>query len=126
MASHDIIDNRTESLAEHIGQLLANTQRAKFAVGYFFLSGFEPIADRLQGIDELRLLIGNTSTRETMEQLVEGYNRLDMVEQLTEKQQYLTPAQQKAVAQDTAKPQPDPDFGSFLNIELCHPDVLSP
>ena len=91
MASHDIIDNRTESLAEHIGQLLANSQRAKLAVGYFFLSGFEPIADRLQGIDELRLLIGNTSTRETIEQLVEGYNRLDTVEQLTEKQQYLTP-----------------------------------
>ncbi len=119
MASHDIIDNRTESLAEHIGQLLANSQRAKLAVGYFFLSGFEPIADRLQGIDELRLLIGNTSTRETMEQLVEGYNRLDMVEQLTEKQQYLTPAQQKAVAQDTAQPHPDPDFGPFLNIGLC-------
>lgn len=103
MASHDIIDNRTESLAEHIGQLLANSQRAKFALGYFFLSGFESIADRLQEIEELHLLIGNTSTRETIEQLVEGYNRLDMVEQLTEKEQYVTPAQQKAIAKDTAR-----------------------
>ena len=38
---HNIIDNREEKLSEHIGSLLDNAERAKFAVGYFFLSGFK-------------------------------------------------------------------------------------
>lgn len=84
MASHDIIDNRTESLAEHIGQLLANSQRARLAVGYFFLSGFDAIKEQLKGIKELRLLIGNISTRETIEQISEGYKQLELVEQTVE------------------------------------------
>ena len=37
--AHDIIDNQQEKLAEHINQILDSTETAKFAVGYFFLSG---------------------------------------------------------------------------------------
>jgi len=32
---HDTIYNREEKLADHIGRLLDNAERAKFAVGYF-------------------------------------------------------------------------------------------
>jgi len=67
MPTHDIIDNRNEKLVDHINRILPSTERAKFAVGYFFLSGFEPIQKNLQGVSELRLLIGNTTNRETLE-----------------------------------------------------------
>lgn len=43
MPTHDIIDNRNERLVDHINRILPSAERAKFAVGYFFLSGFEPI-----------------------------------------------------------------------------------
>jgi hypothetical protein len=43
----DIIDNRTRELAPEINNFLADSIRARFAVGYFFLSGFEAIAARL-------------------------------------------------------------------------------
>ncbi len=54
---HDIIDNRTRELAPEINALLADSIRAHFAVGYFFLSGFQAIAARIPHLDGLRLLI---------------------------------------------------------------------
>ncbi|MGD0010436.1 MAG: hypothetical protein ABSE93_18050 [Terriglobia bacterium] len=48
MPTHDIIDNRNEKLVGHIKGILSSTERARFAVGYFFLSGLTSIAGRLQ------------------------------------------------------------------------------
>jgi len=44
---HDIIDNRTRELAPEINNFLADSVRAHFAVGYFFLSGFQAIAEHI-------------------------------------------------------------------------------
>ena len=60
---HDIIDNRNEKLVEHINLILDSTEKARFAVGYFFLSGFQSIAEELKDVKELRLLIGNATNR---------------------------------------------------------------
>ncbi len=70
---HDIIDNRESYLADAVRPLLNESVRGHFAVGYFFLSGFKAIAKELEKVTELRLLIGNTSDRATVEQLAEGY-----------------------------------------------------
>lgn len=43
---------------------------------------------RLVGMKELRLLIGNTTNRETLEQLTKGYRHLEMVGEEIEKQNY--------------------------------------
>ena len=43
-------------LVDHINRILSSTESARFAVGYFFLSGLESIAQRLAGVKELRLL----------------------------------------------------------------------
>ena len=79
MPTHDIIDNRREKLVDHINRILGSTEAARFAVGYFFLSGLTPIAERLAGVRELRLLVGNTTNRQTLEQIAEGYRRLELV-----------------------------------------------
>lgn len=42
---HDIIDNRHETLLDHLQRILPGCAALKFAVGYFFLSGLEAIAD---------------------------------------------------------------------------------
>ena len=70
---HDIIDNRESYLADAVRPLLNQSVRGHFAVGYFFLSGFKAIAKELEKVAELRLLIGNTSNRATVEQLAEGH-----------------------------------------------------
>jgi hypothetical protein len=74
---HDIMDNRTRELAPEINNFLADSIRAHFAVGYFFLSGFQAISEHIPALDQLRLLIGNVTNRQTIEQLpriVRDYN----------------------------------------------------
>jgi hypothetical protein len=81
---HDIIDNRNHILIDHIRRILPGSEGAKFAVGYFLLSGLEAVSDVLESVAELRLLIGNTSNRQTIEQIAEGYRRLAQVEKAAE------------------------------------------
>jgi hypothetical protein len=102
MPTHDIIDNRKEKLVDHINRILSSTESARFAVGYFFLSGLESIAQRLADVKELRLLIGNTTNRETVEQLAEGYRRLELVAEATEAEAYPKRTDTKRIAGETA------------------------
>ncbi len=103
MPSHDIIDNHHEKLVDHINRILSSTEGARFAVGYFFLSGLESIAGRLTNVKELRLLIGNTTNRETLEQIAEGYRRLDLVEEVAEAEAYPKRSEIKKMAEETAQ-----------------------
>jgi superfamily II DNA or RNA helicase len=102
MPTHDIIDNRKEILVDHINRILSSTEAARFAVGYFFLSGLTSIAGKLKEVKELRLLIGNTTNRETLEQLAEGYRRLELVKDAAEAQTYPKRAAEKQMAVETA------------------------
>lgn len=102
MPTHDIIDNRNEKLVDHINKILHSTERARFAVGYFFLSGLVPLADKLQDVSEIRLLIGNISNRETLEQLSEGYKRLELVRESLEAQVFHQRVQVKRFKAETA------------------------
>src|SRR6266567_1284616 len=102
MAAHDIIDNRAEKLVDHINQILGSTDSGRFAVGYFFLSGLESIAKSLAHVKELRLLIGNTTNRETLEQLAEGYRRLELVTEAAEAQTYPRRTEMARMANETA------------------------
>ena len=103
MPAHDIIDNRNEKLVDHISRILSSTSAARFAVGYFFLSGLTSIAGKLAGIKELRLLIGNTTNRETLEQLAEGYRRLELVAEANEAQTYPKRTEAKRMAVETTE-----------------------
>ncbi len=103
MPAHDIIDNRKEILIDHINRILSSTDSARFAVGYFFLSGLTSIADKLKSIKELRLLIGNTTNHETLEQLAEGCRRLELVKDAAEAQAYPKKAEAKRMATETAE-----------------------
>ena len=84
----DIIDNRTHHLAEQIRTNLDSSTAAHFAVGYFFLSGFTAIADKLPHIKHLRLLIGNTTNRQTIEQIAQGYQQLELIRDRQEAQEF--------------------------------------
>jgi len=103
MPTHDIIDNRKQKLVDHINRILSSTEAARFAVGYFFLSGLESIAARLAGMKELRLLIGNTTNRETLEQIAEGYRRLELVAEAREAETYPKRADTKWMTGETAQ-----------------------
>jgi len=99
---NDIIDNQEQKLVDHINNILGSTDSARFAVGYFFLSGLEAIQDKLSHVKKLRLLIGNTTNRETIEQISEGYKRLELVDSLEERERYLKKSEQQRRSEETA------------------------
>jgi superfamily II DNA or RNA helicase len=82
MPQHDIIDNNNVMLVDQVRKALKVSHAAHFAVGYFFLSGFKAIAEETQHLEKLRLLIGNTTNKETVEQMVEGFSRLQDAQRL--------------------------------------------
>ena len=102
MFMHNIIDNRNQKLVDKINCILDSSSAAHFAVGYFFLSGFTAIAGRLTNIKELRLLIGNTTNRETIEKIAQGYRRLELISDRVEAQTYPKRTEVKQMATDTA------------------------
>jgi superfamily II DNA or RNA helicase len=92
---HDIIDNRESFLGDAVRPLLTQSERARFAVGFFFLSGFKAVARELETVRELRLLIGNTSDRATIEQLAEGHHAREAIVQAQRQAQFQS-ARQRA------------------------------
>ncbi|HKP77016.1 MAG TPA: helicase-related protein [Longimicrobiaceae bacterium] len=99
MPTHDVIDNREQKLCDHVRKILETADAARFAVGYFFVSGLDSIAAELENVRELRLLIGNTTNRETLEQLAEGYRRLELVADAAEAQAYPRRAEMREMAE---------------------------
>ena len=45
-------------LLTRLREMLDNSARADIAVGYFFMSGFEAVADSLSRLDGVRILVG--------------------------------------------------------------------
>ncbi|WP_456328369.1 hypothetical protein [Archaeoglobus sp.] len=84
--SSKIIDNTPgRELVNVLKDLLKNCKEAKFAVGYFFLSGFnlvdEDFPTEVQTKPFLKLVMGNETTFETKEELVSGYNLREFFKQ---------------------------------------------
>jgi len=71
-----IIDNRSTKLIDEVNALLADTTFSKMAVGYFYLSGFEAIKHRLNKVQNLKLLIGNSTNQDTADELMAGKSML--------------------------------------------------
>ena len=88
-----IIDNRNRLLVDAINEQLVHTVKAKVAVGYFFLSGLKAIQDKLDAKDEngdylikeVRFLIGNTTNRQTVEELAHSYRIAEHIQKRIEK-----------------------------------------
>src|SRR5258706_1440696 len=101
MPQHDIIDNNNVILVDQIRKALKASRAAHFAVGYFFVSGFKAIAEELLHLEKLRLLIGNTTNKETLEQMVEGYSRLQDA-QRRKRSERMNAAQRDDILNDTS------------------------
>ena len=59
------------TLLKRLQEMLASSGRADIAVGYFFMSGFEPVADDLSRLKKVRILVGRTD-RQVLEEVALG------------------------------------------------------
>jgi len=83
----NIIDNTPgRELIRVIKDQLKKSKEAKFAIGYFFLSGFslvkEDFPDNYEKLPFLKIVMGNETTYPTKEELVEGYNLRERFKQM--------------------------------------------
>ncbi len=97
-----IIDNRTRKLVDEVNNLLPSTMFSKMAVGYFYLSGFEHIRPNLVSVQNLKLLIGNSTNQATADELIAGYGRLDVAERSAEQLELLNRDQIRDIVEATA------------------------
>ncbi|MDD8018260.1 MAG: helicase-related protein [Bacteroidota bacterium] len=93
-----IVDNSKDNLlVSHVNKLLDNAEFSRMAVGYFYLSGFEAIREKLHKIKHLRLLIGNRTNQQTIEELVKGHINKELTENEIRKQNLLNSKQRKQI-----------------------------
>jgi len=82
----NIIDNSPgRELLQVIKDQLKKSKEAKFAIGYFFLSGFSLVKEDFPGdlsnIPFLKIVMGNETTYPTKEELVAGYSLRELFKQ---------------------------------------------
>ena len=65
-------------LLERLQEMLAGSARADIAVGYFFISGFGPLAESLshEGMERVRILVGHVD-RPVLEQVASGLQQAE-------------------------------------------------
>lgn len=98
----DIIDNNKVKLKDAVNTLLQNSILSKMAVGYFYLSGFNNIKENLGKIKSLKLLMGNSTNQETLDELAQGFLRLELAREYKEKKlDYINPDTNKEIIQKT-------------------------
>jgi superfamily II DNA or RNA helicase len=97
-----IIDNKKNNLlVTEVNKLLDRAEFSSMAVGYFYLSGFEAIREKLNKVQNLKLLIGSRTNTETVEELVKGHNTTDYIERSLRREQQKTNTQKKDIVLDT-------------------------
>ena len=84
--AESIIDNSPgRELIRVIKDQLKKSKEAKFAIGYFFLSGFslvrDDFPDKYEKLPFLKIVMGNETTYPTKEELVAGYNLREIFKQ---------------------------------------------
>ena len=59
------------ALLERLKEMFGSSARADIAVGFFFMSGFEAVADDLARLERVRILVGRTD-RQVFEEVAVG------------------------------------------------------
>jgi len=99
----NIIDNSpNRELIKVLKDQLKRSKEAKFAIGYFFLSGFSLVKDdfpeNFSKLPFLKIVMGNETTYSTKEELVAGYNLREIF-----KQRMIEDLQKVKLAEDQIK-----------------------
>lgn len=83
-----IIDNKNKKVAEYISEHIKDSKEAKFAIGYFFISGWNLVKNNFpENAKEgfLKIVMGDETTEATSNELVRGYDpKLRMLEDLSD------------------------------------------
>ena len=97
----NILHSTTDpDLLTRLREMLDSSARVDIAVGYFFMSGFEAVADSLARLDKVRILVGRTD-RPTLESVALGLQQSQALRAQLEADSIVQRRQRDSVAQDS-------------------------
>ncbi len=96
----NVIDNKKVILKDELFKILPKTGNASIAVGYFFISGLSAIIEPIQNVDKIRLLISNTTDKNTAEALIEGFHSIREVCTEVDKKNFVNEDRKTKVKED--------------------------
>ena len=96
----NVIDNKKVVLKDELFKILPKTGNASIAVGYFFISGLSAIIKPIQNVDKIRLLISNTTDKNTAEALIEGFHSIREVCTEVDKKNFVNEDRKTKVKED--------------------------
>lgn len=98
--SLNVIDNDNIKLEDVLLKRLSGVESADFALGYFFISGFDVIIEPVKKLKKLRLLISNTTNRPTAEALIEGFKTLRGIKKEINEQEFVNESKKEILKKD--------------------------
>ena len=85
-------------MLNRLKEMLGSSARADIAVGYFFMSGFDAVADNLARLDKVRILVGRTD-RQVLEEVALGLQQSDALRARLESDSVVRRRQRAEIAQ---------------------------
>jgi len=118
----NIITTPEQKFSEELKKELKNAKRAKFAVGWFFISGLQELKEALDKLEKIELLISPSTNKHTVETMLAAEKFDDLVKDNIDINKHLTPLQKetllkkeaKALLERTSKLNPDNKSIEFL------------
>lgn len=101
--THDIIDNSENRLVDVLKEKLSISKRAKFAVGWLFLSGFKELRDEIDKLEKLEILAGSRTNKQTAELMLLEQKWTKAVEDSLEKRRYLSENERRKILEEEFK-----------------------
>ncbi len=120
--SEDIIDNSKVKMLDVLKDKLSISRKARFAVGWLFLSGFENIRDEIDGLEKLEILAGARTNKQTVEALLLEKKYEKAVKDILAKKEFLPEDEReklleeefKGIAENLSSMEPNENNLSFL------------
>lgn len=88
------------TLLARLKEMLGSSGKADIAVGYFFMSGFEAIADDLERLGKVRILVGRTD-RQVLEEVALGLQQHQALRARLDADALVRRSQRNQIAQET-------------------------
>lgn len=103
MSPSNILHATTDpALLERLKEMFGSSARADIAVGFFFMSGFEAVADDLERLDRVRILVGRTDRR-VFEEVAVGLQQAEALRVQKQMGEVVRRGERSAIAQDSVE-----------------------
>ena len=100
---HDIIDNSNVKLIEVLKEKLSVSKKARFAVGWLFLSGFKELRNEIDNLEKLEILAGSRTNKQTAEVIRLEKKWEKAVKDTLERTKYLTEEERQKILDEEFK-----------------------